>query len=541
MNPSVDKPNNEAEQDPSWYDEFLTNYDFQNPKPGQLIEGTILHIEEDGILVDIGVKRDALVPQRDLHQVPDDTLASINVGDKVHVYVLNRPSGDRDLLVSLSKGMEHETWENAERYMQNSTALELSIVGHNRGGLIVEFETLRGFLPFSQVPGLRGIRNPRLAEQIKKEMVGTGLEMKVIEVVRERNRLIFSATAAEEEKRKSRLEGLNRGDIISGEVVNIVDFGIFIDLDGIDGLVHLSEMDWKKIKHPSELFKVGDQIDVKVLDVDIERQRVSLSRKAVLPSPWENLDDLPKVGGCIEGRVVKLVNFGAFIELPIGIEGLVHTSQIGYTHTENPNQALKRGEVVLVRVLNVDPDRRRISLSMRQVPREMQISWAMDHLEGELFAGENDSISDAEPEGDLEAPDSSPADDIEIIAVPPDELEGSDDIDDGIDAGDLMEPASKETGGEPVDTTEETAELKTQSTSDSDIGLDGSANEIDDELTTPSPNDETLDQTSVDNLSEEEMNPDLSEPSTPASNGTEESRSDNSGIQATNSEKASET
>jgi len=539
MDQPVDKPNNEAEQDPSWYNDFLTNYDFQNPKPGQLIEGTILNIEEDGILVDIGVKRDALVPQRDLNQVPEDTLASINVGDKVHVYVLNRPSGDRDLLVSLYKGMEHETWENAERYLQNSTAMELTIVGHNRGGLIVEFETLRGFLPFSQVPGLRGIRNPRLAEQIKKDMVGTELEMKVIEVVRERNRLIFSATAAEEEKRKSRLAGLNRGDIISGEVVNIVDFGVFIDLDGIDGLVHLSEMDWKKVKHPSELFEIGDNIDVKVLEVDIERQRVSLSRKAVIPSPWENLDELPKVGDCLEGRVVKVVNFGAFIELPIGIEGLVHTSQIGYTHTENPKEALKRGEVVLIRILNVDPDRRRISLSMRQVPREMQISWAMEHLDEALFVGEADSTLDSESEDVLDTPDSTPSEDTETPGLQANELEGSDDIDDDINTEGLTEPTSLETDEEPVGSTEAESELVDQSTSDG-VELDGSDSKSDEHLNAPSPDDDALNQTQVVILSEDEVNPDIPEPSPLSDIGTENSGNDDSGIQAIDSEKENE-
>jgi small subunit ribosomal protein S1 len=316
-------------------------------------------------------------------------------------------------LVSLSKGIEHESWENAERYLQNGFPLELQIIGHNRGGLIIEYETLRGFLPYSQVPGLRGIKSPRLADKIKREMVNSRLEMKVIEVVRERNRLIFSATAAEEEKRKRRLQELNKGDIILGEVVNLVDFGIFVDLDGIDGLVHLSELEWKRVKHPSEIYSVGDEINVKVLDVDIDRQRVSLSRKALLPSPWEMPDELPEQGVCLEGRVVKIVNFGAFVELPIGIEGLVHTSQLGYTHLENPKDAVKRGEIVLVRVLEVDPIRRRISLSMRQVPRELQISWAIEHLEDDdLLGTEQESPVESTSEGqekttEIDAPDAA--------------------------------------------------------------------------------------------------------------------------------------
>jgi len=379
----------------NWYEDFLANFDYETPQPGKLLEGIILRIDDEGALIDVGVKRDAVVPAKDLSQVNPEILESLSQGDHVWVYVLNRPVGDRELIVSLSKGMDHESWEKAEEYLEKGVPLQLEVIGHNRGGLIVEFETLRGFLPYSQVPSLRGIRSPRLADKLKREMVNTSIDMKVIEVVRERNRLIFSASAAEEEKRLNRLEELEKGNIITGRVVNIVDFGLFVDLDGIDGLVHLSELDWKRVKHPSELYQVGEEINVKVLEVDTERQRVSLSRKALIPSPWEIPEELPNAGDCIEGRVVKVVNFGAFIELPVGIEGLIHTSQLGYTHLENPKDAVKRNEIVLVRVLEVDPERRRISLSMRQVPRELQISWAIEHLDDiELGLSTNDENAD---------------------------------------------------------------------------------------------------------------------------------------------------
>ena len=398
MDQSTNNSADSTDDKPQWFNEFISDFDYQNPKPGQLLEGTVLSIEEDGILVDIGVKRDALVPARDLSQVEEHKLTQIETGDTVIVYVLNRPGGDQDLLVSLSKGIEFESWERADRYLENGTSLELEIVSHNRGGLIVEFETLRGFLPYSQVPGLRGIRNPRMAERLKKELVGKKMEMKVIEVVRDRNRLIFSATAAEKEKRQKRLEELQKGQIITGKVVNIVDFGAFVDLDGIDGLVHISELAWQRIKHPSEAVKNGEEIEVKVLDVDAQRERVSLSRKSLLPSPWEIPEELPNVGDCIEGTVVKIVKFGAFVELPLGIEGLVHTSQLGYTHSENPNESVKRGEQVLVRVLDVNPDRRRISLSMRQVPREVQIAWAMENFSGEEIIETPDDSSETQIE-----------------------------------------------------------------------------------------------------------------------------------------------
>ena len=225
----------------NWYEDFLANFDYETPQPGKLLEGIILRIDDEGALIDVGVKRDAVVPAKDLSQVNPEILESLSQGDHVWVYVLNRPVGDRELIVSLSKGMDHESWEKAEEYLEKGVPLQLEGIGHKRGGLIVEFETLRGFLPYSQVPSLRGIRSPRLPDKLKREMVNTSIDMKVIEVVRERNRLIFSASAAEEEKRLNRLEELEKGNIITGRVVNIVDFGLFVDLDGIDGLVSATQ------------------------------------------------------------------------------------------------------------------------------------------------------------------------------------------------------------------------------------------------------------------------------------------------------------
>jgi len=397
---------NESDKDPAWFNQFLEDYDYETPKKGQVLEGKILRIDEDALLVDVGMKRDAIVPNRDLNSLDDDVLDKLSVGDKILVYVLRPPVGDQDLLVSLNKGIEHENWDQAEACLEDGTTLDLEVVGHNRGGLLVNFESLRGFLPFSQVPELRRTRDPKRAEEIKRSMIGTQLTVKIIEVNRKRRRLIFSARAAQEERRNKRLEELEKGQIIHGPVVNIVKFGIFVDLDGVDGLVHISKLDWQRIDHPSDLFKVGDEVDVKVIDIDIERERVSLDRKSLLPSPWDTFEQQHQPGETIEGRITNVLDFGAFVEVADGVEGLVHVSEIGYSSSGNPRDVVKKDETVLVRILDIDTERERISLSMRQVPLERQIAWSLENSELAEASAENETETSEEitaPESDAEA------------------------------------------------------------------------------------------------------------------------------------------
>jgi small subunit ribosomal protein S1 len=377
----ADNPN------PEWYQQFINEFDYELPRQGQLLEGHIIRIEEDAILVDVGLKRDAIIPNRDLNNVDNEILNQLSVGDQVTVYVVHAPFGDQDLIVSLHKGLEHENWEKAEQYLEQEKTLELKVIGKNRGGFLVEFETIQGFLPFSQVAELRRTRDPHRTDEIKRQMTGTIIPVKVIEVNRKRRRLIFSAVAAQKEVEKRRLNELKIGEIVHGSVVNIVKFGAFIDLGGVDGLVHISKLDWHHVNHPSEVVKIGDEVDVKVIDVDVEKGRISLDRRALLPSPMENFAANHHAGETLEGRVTNVVDFGAFVELAEGVEGLVHASEIGYTSTANPKDVLRVGERVLVRILDIDTEKGRISLSMRQVPLERQLAWSLETAEPET-AGE---------------------------------------------------------------------------------------------------------------------------------------------------------
>jgi small subunit ribosomal protein S1 len=362
----------------NWFEQAIDDYDYERPRRGQFLEGNILRIDDDAILVDIGLKRDAIVPIWDLNLLPKDFLASLSPGNEVLVCIMRPPEGDQDLLVSLNKGLEYKSWQQAETYLENGLTFEVEVIGENRGGLLANFDGLRAFIPNSQVAELRR-RDSQSARQLKNEMMGQKLLVKVIEVDRDRQRLILSALAAEDEKRKMRLEELEERQIILGKVSSTVKFGVFVDLGGIDGLVHISELDWQRVERPSDMFKVGDEIQVQVIGIDVERERVSLSRKALLPSPWQQLEQKFKPGDVIEGEVKNVLDFGAFVEISEGIEGLVHVSEIGYSATGVPQELVKAGERILVRILDIDPERERISLSMRRVPIEEQIAWMTEN------------------------------------------------------------------------------------------------------------------------------------------------------------------
>lgn len=362
------------------FDQLLAEYGYEQPRSGQLVSGTIVKKEPDYLLVDIGAKRDAVIPARDLGMVSDEIIEDLKVGDEIQVVVLRPAIGDNDLLVSLNKGIQKGDWITAQEYYDSGGILELEVIGHNRGGLLVQFESIRGFLPHSQVPELQRARDHTTAQSVKSKLVGEKMKMKIIEINPSRNRLIFSVQAAMEKQRVERLQELEVGQIVEGPVVNIVDFGAFINLGAIDGLIHISELDWQRIDHPSEILSAGEVVEAKVLEVDIEQERVSLSRKSILINPWEQFESEFNPGDVLEGKITNVVKFGAFVELPQGIEGLIHSSELGYSAAVDPTSAVQVGDQVLVKILSIEPERERIALSMRQVPREKQIAWAMEIL-----------------------------------------------------------------------------------------------------------------------------------------------------------------
>lgn len=419
MENTPDLPNQTSDQQVELFENLLTQYDHQPPQPGQVLQATVIQIDKDGILVDIGIKRDTLIPARDLSKIDPAYLEQLNAGSQIPVFVLGYSQENGEFQLSLSKGLEDQLWVKAEKYLQEGTILDLDVLGHNRGGFIIRFESLRGFLPFSLVPELQGVRSPKRAEEIKNSMVGKALPVTITEVDRTRNRLILSAEAAQKELLQKRFQEIKKGQVVTGKVVKILDFGAFVDIGGVDGLVHITQLAWKKPNHPSEVVKLGEEIEVKIIEVDAERQRISLSRKALLPGPWQTIGDELKAGDYVEGVVTRLVNFGAFVKLPMGVEGLIHTSQIGYGSSPNPQNAIKPGDSVLLKVLEVNPERKRVALSMRQVSVERQIAWSMGNYEAQASKPASESPAASAPAEAAEqiiqaasaeeAPESAPA------------------------------------------------------------------------------------------------------------------------------------
>lgn len=367
------------------FENLLSDYEYEYPRQGQFLEGEIIRIEDEAIFIDVGTKRDAVVDRKEVNELDEELLENLERGDQLPVYVTHSPRNDDDLIVSISKGLEQEDWERAERYLSEGETLDLEVVDLNRGGLIVAFDRLLGFVPNSHLPEIQNASSYKQAEARKSEMMGSRLPVKVIEVDREPERLILSAKDAQRELRLQRLKELKQGEIIKGEVVNIVRYGVFVDLGGITGLIHVSELDWYRVKHPSEVLRRGEEIEVLIKDVDPNHERVSLSRKALLPNPWDSIEESYNRDDLVEGVVTHITDYGAFVRLSTGLEGLIHVSQMD----GRPEETLAIGQTVLVRIIEIDAHQERIGLSLTRVSQDENISWSMNAEEGEAGSLEN--------------------------------------------------------------------------------------------------------------------------------------------------------
>ncbi len=357
--------------------------DIDEPKQGQLRDGVILDIRKDGLVVDIGAKRDGHIPRSDLEDLTEEEREKFIVVDRdIPVLVTEVQDGDGNVKVSISQALEQKDWEEAKRLKKEKEVYEAEVVGSNRGGLLVDFGHLQGFVPMSQLIGFSRIRNPEKRYRRLQDMVDDTILLKVIEVNAERQRLIFSQRAASKEWRARRrellLEELEPGQIRSGRVSQITDFGLFVNLGGIDGLVHVSELSWGRIEKPEEVYKVGQRLRVKVLNVDRERQRIGLSLKALQPDPWESVDEKYDVGDLVEGTVSQVVDFGVFVELEPGIEGLLHNSEL---ISPSQRDELEAEDKILVKVIRIEPHRRRIGLSVKQVSLQEWETWHAENIQ----------------------------------------------------------------------------------------------------------------------------------------------------------------
>ncbi len=353
-------------------DQWVGDYDYQLPQRGDIREGIIVSIEPHEIVVDIGVKQDGIVPLRDLEMLGEEERAKLRVGDQVPVYILRPEDAQGNMIVSINIARRQQDWMQAEEMQQNGEVFEKEVIDFNRGGLLVPFGNLRGFIPASQLSEMpRGLSQATRMARLK-EYVGQALPLKVIEVDRQRRRLILSERAARrkwrEQQKEQLLSTLVEGEVRHGVVSGLADFGAFVDLGGADGLIHVSELSWDRVSHPREVLDPGQEVDVYILRLDRERKRIGLSLKRLQPDPWSLVDEKYEIDQLVKGVITNIVDFGAFARLEPGIEGLIHVSEIAEGEIEYPTNVLEPGEEVLVRIISIDSQRKRIGLSMRQVP-----------------------------------------------------------------------------------------------------------------------------------------------------------------------------
>jgi small subunit ribosomal protein S1 len=364
---------------------LLEDFDLSLPQAGDIRDGEVVAHRNHEILVDIGAKSEGIIPNDEVEKMDSEIKSLLAVGNTVPVYMVNPDDSDGNIILSYAKAMEEEDWENAQSLHDSQDIYKGKIIGYNKGGVLVKVGMVRGFVPASQLDSNRRYDNVQSNEDRLRSLVGEEVTARVIEVDRSRNRLILSERAAakeiRQEQRKHILSQIEDGDVCEGKVVNLADFGAFVDIGGLEGLVHLSELSWKRVNHPSELLSIGDKVQVHVLSVDQERSRVALSLKQLEPDPWEKVDDIYVEGQLVEVTISKLTKYGAFARLndEYELEGLIHISELSQDRVNHPRDVVHKGQVVAVRIIRVDTDQRQLGLSLKQVAsdRFMEADLAM--------------------------------------------------------------------------------------------------------------------------------------------------------------------
>jgi len=359
---------------------FLLSEEVYLPSAGEIRPGRIVAFRNNEILVDIGAKSEGVIPVQETSTYDSTTKAQLQEGEEILVFIANPEDQNGNIILSFRRAAEERDWQVAGDLMESQEALETEIVGFNKGGVLVSVGQLRGFVPNSQLrrDRLQDIDNEN-RQRGYQALIGQPMLAKVIEVDRPRNRLILSEQAASREIRQARkselFSSLQEGAQFDGVVVNLADFGAFVDIGGVEGLVHLSEMSWKRIQKPADLLQKGDRVRVQVLSVDQERQRVALSMKRLEADPWTRIEDLYRVGQLVEAEITRLTKFGAFarVDDDYQLEGLIHISELAEDRIEQARDVVKPGDRVTVRIIRLDSKQRQVGLSLRQVASDKYI------------------------------------------------------------------------------------------------------------------------------------------------------------------------
>ena len=378
---------------------------------GDVVNGKVVRIDRDEVLLDIGYKSEGVIPSGELSiRKAVDTSEEVELGEEIDALVVTKEDAEGRLILSKKRARFEKAWRKIEAAAESGQPVEGNVIEVVKGGLIIDLG-IRGFLPASLVD-IRRVHD-------LDEFMSQTLECKVIELNRSRNNVVLSRRAVLEEERKEVrdqiLDRLQPGDVVEGKISNIVDFGAFVDLEGIDGLIHISELSWSHVNHPTEVVAIGDTVKIKVLDIDRDRQRISLGLKQTQEDPWQRVVSTYRSGDVLEGKVTKVVSFGAFVEILDGVEGLVHISELADHHVENPSEVVDLGAALNVKILEIDEERRRLSLSIKRVEGQNML---LKDLGAAIQAASDPSEEDAGPELELSeevlaeeapSPDEAPA------------------------------------------------------------------------------------------------------------------------------------
>lgn len=371
---------------------------FRRLKPGDIIDGEIVSVTPTEVLVDVGAKSEGVVPTKELERLGREGLDSLQVGETVPVYVVRPEDRDGNVVLSIRRAEEEADWRRAQAQFEADESLETQVAGFNKGGLIVRLGKLRGFVPASQLTRQHQGRADQRPEERWSRLVGEPIHVKVIEINRKRKRLILSERAAlrhlREEQKAKLMEELRVGQVRRGTISSLTDFGAFVDLGGADGLVHLSELSWNRSAKPRELLKVGQEVDVYVLNVDQERKRIGLSLKRLEPEPWTTVEERYYTGQLVEGVITRLASFGAFALVNDELEGLIHISELSGGRIGHPKEVVSVGEKHVMRIIRIDPGRRRMGLSLTRVadPQYADLDWRTELAEAEAALEYTDDV-----------------------------------------------------------------------------------------------------------------------------------------------------
>ena len=366
---SVEKSDREKKLEAEFLELLEASFDnFTPPERGEIRNATILQIDPKGdIIVDLGTKQDGIVPAQDIDMLDPDYRGRLAVGETVPVYVMNPRDSDGNLIVSINQGLQQYDWDAAHALLESEEVVEVTVTGYNRGGVLVRWRRLEGFIPTSHLitVGAGGSDRRESLNSLNARVLG----VKVIEVDQSRRRLIFSEREAQKEWRQQQkarlLSELMEGDVVKGVVTGLRDFGAFVNLGGADGLIHVSELAWHRVDHPRDVLRIGDEIEVYVLSLDRDSNRIALSRKRLLPDPWSDAMNRYHEGQQVEGTVTNVVDFGAFIALDDGLEGLLHLSEMGDGSLKEPYSYVRKGDRLQLRISRLEPDKRRVGFTQR--------------------------------------------------------------------------------------------------------------------------------------------------------------------------------